>query len=768
MDDPSKDSFVPQTAAERGLGTSLTAATVKQIPGVQDGEEGALYAGDAIACPDEYVHQPDQSSQAIFFATDGAVLRPIPRIKPKILGYSCQRGRAMREGILMTGTMQNGEPGTAAYARLAAPGFVTFTDVTPPGSDELEFVITNEATGKYFLANRATVQFFSIVKETGSVPVALAKAGIPAQQGENLVKRLVQSGLLVRSGETQSEAEKKKTPIESKLVSMRWDLIDAGRATDALGWLGRLLFSPLGCLAWFATMLIMVQQLFANSEKLSLGLRQIFDADWRQFLIFAGLYVAIKIVHEMGHALAYRTMCLQEGHAPGPIRMGISIFAFTPFPFTDVTGAWRLRSVFRRVMIGAGGIYFETWVIAILAIFWAQTQAGMFQTIILQVAVFAGAIALLFNLNPAIKLDGYYMLTDYLRRPNLSGRASQAARAFLAQLLGAKTQPIIGSDLAYWILSYSYRWTIFAGIFWLIYQFDKRLSPIAVAVILMTLVARPLYNSLKLAIKQGIRPFRSLAVLGTTAAVIAALFIPFPDRLLLPGQLRMYETRFVEVSEAGRMTITGPSAFTLENPELIQQIADVGLRKQMLENLNRTAQSSAAEKAGIRTEIDRFDKTGKELEARLAAVSFESSESTIWTPLAANTYDGAWVSPGLVEELGAYSDPVEPYLRLRLDQGQLERDLRLSSDTSLRVRAVHDPACEFEARLTDNFVNSLAIDGQLSLRAQFTDARPDCTESLAHGGAVVARLDTQPRSLFARAKFAGSRLLQNRLDIYQQ
>lgn len=658
--------------------------------------------------------------------------------------------------------------GTAEYARLVAPGFITFTEVTPPDAEELEFVITNEATGKYFLANRSTVQFFSIVKDTGSVPVALAKAGIPPQQGEALVKRLVQSGLLVRKGETQSEADIKATPIESKLISLRWDIVDASKITDLFGWFGKIIYSPIGYLAWLGAMVAMVQSLLANSEKLSLGLRQIFEADWRQFLIFGVIYIALKVVHEMGHALAYRTMCLQEGLNPGPIRMGISIFAFTPFPFTDVTGAWRLRSVFRRIMIGAGGIYFETWTIALLTVFWAQTQSGMLQTIILQVAVFAGVLALLFNLNPAIKLDGYYMLTDYLRRPNLSARSSLAARSFLARTLGAKTPVISRSNLAYWVLSYGYRWTIFGGIFWLIYQFDKRLAPIALAVIVMTLLIRPLFNALKYAFKLGIRPVRTVLVLGVGAAVAALFLVPFPDRILLPGQLRTFETRFLEATESGTLTVADEGGYLLGNPIIEQEIVDVGLRRQMLENLSRGGQSSAAERLGLDAEIESFRQMGAELNAQLASVRFVPNESGVWTPLASDRYDGSWINPAIVPELAAYSTPVDAHLRLRLDQSLLESDILLSRDTVLRVRAVHDPDCEFQALLQAEAERSLAIEGKLTLRARVIDRSTSCAADISNGGAVIARLDTKSRSVLERIQFAGSRLLQNRLQINQQ
>lgn len=656
----------------------------------------------------------------------------------------------------------------APFAPLVAPGFITFTDVTPAGADTLEFVISNEATGKFFLANRATVQFFSILKDTGSIQSALLKSGIPQQQGDALVKRLVQSGLLVRNGKTQSDASLQSAPIESKLISLRWDIFDASRITDAFGWLGRILYSPIGYLAWFGVLLAMAQALLSNTEKLSLGLRQIFDADWRQFLIFGVIYIALKIVHEMGHALAYRTMCAQENLHPGPIRMGISIFAFTPFPFTDVTGAWRIRSVFRRVMIGAGGIYFETWVIALLTLFWAQTQSGMLQTIVLQVAVFAGLLALLFNLNPAIKLDGYYMLTDYLRRPNLSGRASLAARNTLARVLGGQTPRIVMSDLTYWVLSYTYRWTIFAGIFWLLYQFDKRLAPVAVGIIVMTLIGRPFYNSLKYAAKLGVKPIRSTFALALLAAGAAVLFVPFPDRILLPGQMRTYETQFIEAPESGILAAHDQKGFGLHNDDIAYRITDVSLRREMLENLSRGAQVAAAERQGLQTEIDSFKQTTAELTRRLDAGQFSANDTVVWTPLAASRYDGSWVTSSGIDLLGAFSTPTQPYLRLRLDQSLLERDISLVADTPLKVRAVHDPDCEFLAQLQGSSTTRLAIDDSLTLRARPVSAQDSCAAGLANGGAVIARLDTRPRSVVERLKFAGSRLLQNRLQIHSQ
>ena len=648
---------------------------------------------------------------------------------------------------------------------LTAPGFITFTDVTPDGASEPEFVICNEATGKYFLANRPTVQFFVAIRETGSVAHALAKSGIPAQSGEALIKRLVQSGLLVRNGETRSKDGKAVAPLESKLISLRWDLVDVSRISNAFGWLGRVLYSPLGYLAWALVILAAVQALLANSEKAAIGLRQVYQAGWTQAAIFLAIFVGVKIVHEMGHALAYRTMCKQEGIDPGPIRMGISIFAFTPFPFTDVTGAWRLRSVFRRVMIGAGGIYFETWAIGLLTLFWANTQAGMLQTIILQVAVFAGLVALLFNLNPAIKLDGYYILTDYLRKPNLSGRATQAARGFAARLLGAALPPPVSADLTYWVLSYAYRWTIFAGIFWLVYQFDPRLAPVALAIVVLTLVVRPLVNTLGFARSVGIKPGRAIGIIGSAAAFGTALAIPFPDRILLHGQLRLYETKFIEAAEPGQLQLNQDGVLELFNPELDQQIADLGFRATMLENLQRASLNSGVEQARLAAELDSFSQMQSELVQRRARLRFEAEKTAIWTALGSAERLGAWLTPGASTVLGAYSLPAPPQLLLRLDQRLLEQDLLLDTQSLLTVRPLHDPACTFQAVLLASRSASIAINDMVVLRGDIPDYPNGCSGSVKHGGGVVARLETQPRSIFQRLRFTVSRLLQDRLPI---
>lgn len=640
------------------------------------------------------------------------------------------------------------------------PPFISINDVTPTGATEPEYVLTNEATGKFYKVNRATVQFLDGLKRTGSVATALEHAQISPALANGVLTPLIQAGVLVSPGETNSTPAP-KAPIESKLISLRADLWNAGPLVASVGALGRLMYSPLGYLAWGVAIIAAIFQLVTNAEKVALGLRSLPDMGWSGFVIFAALYVGVKIVHEMGHALAYRQFCLINGIEPGPIRVGISVFAMTPFPFTDVSGAWRLRSRVQRAMIGAGGLYFETWMIAILTLFWANTQTGPVQTIILQVAIVAGFVTMFFNLNPAVKLDGYYVLTDLIRRPNLAARASMSARNLVVRLLGGQGA-IDRFDLGYWVISYLYRWSIFAGIFWLSYQFDPRLSPVVFAITVMMLVVRPMLTTIGHVRKQNVRPWRSMVLAGALGLLAMGLFVPLPDRLLLRGNLENMETRFIEPNEPG-LLVRSKGVLMLKNPELRHQLTDAELRAQIIANSARTVGATARERASLAQDVQQLSEVSAQLKRRLGALQFSLPDTAIWTPLDGAQYEGAWLARASTA-IAAVATPKPAELTLFLNQAALERGLNLERDAPLRVRMVHDADCQLDARLQPKTPDFLAFDGRIKMSA-VPVALPACAQNLPSGSAVVARLSAPAKSIVKRSRIAMSRLLQDRLPV---
>ena len=644
--------------------------------------------------------------------------------------------------------------------QVSVPSFVVITDVSADDAVEPEFIISNEATGKHFSANRLTVQFLDAVKRTGSLRAAAAEVGLLEPHFKAVLAQLRKAGVVIELGQT-AEAPAPKAPVESKLISLRSDLINAAPLARRLDPLGRFLFSGIGYVAWFVAVLAAVTQLIENSDKVLFSLRQIPQQGLQSLILLVLLYAGVKAIHEIGHALAYRRFCLRAGFDPGPIRMGIAVFAMTPFPFTDVTGAWRLRSRFERVMIGAGGMYIETWLIAILTSIWAHVQAGPAQSLILQVAVISGAMTLAFNLNPAVKLDGYYMLTDAIRRPNLAQRGSLAARSWLARRLGAALPAPDPFDLGYWTLAYLYRWTIFAGIFWLAYRVDPNVGYGVLGVTAMMLIVRPAMATTRFLKTQTLKPVRLIASGLVTAAVLAALFVPLPDRVLVPAHYLHHETRFIEPPETARL-IGSDSMLALDNPALLEERVTLRLRRIALENTIRSVSATAAEKARLQGDIDQLIAVEQELEARLARLRIPLPETAVWTPMAADTLEGAWVVAAS-DPLGALSEPVAPFLRLRVPQSALQRGLVLSQDTAVQARALHDPDCQIESTLRTPLAQATILQDRALLNA--APAQAQCVQGLPSGTAFMVRITAPDKTLFARARTAASRLLQDRLPV---
>ncbi|MEM7710781.1 MAG: M50 family metallopeptidase, partial [Pseudomonadota bacterium] len=477
--------------------------------------------------------------------------------------------------------------------------------------------------------------------------------------------------------------------------------------------------------------------------------------------LFALVFLALKVVHEMGHAMAYRVFCRRAGLDPGPIRMGIAIFALTPFPFTDVTGAWRLGSRWQRAAIGAGGLYVETWAIGLLTLYWANTGATPLTSAILQVAVVSGVLTLVFNLNPAVRLDGYYILGDLMGRANLSRRASHAALNRVTRLLGGQAPRPDRADMAYWWLSYLYRWVIFVGVFWLAYRIDPRLAlPVGLA-LAMLLVVRPVIGTARHVSRQSPRPFRAAAAMALLGALVAGLFVPLPDRLRLEGHVLRHDTAYLYPSEDAVLTAVPGRALRFDSPDLNWARADARARLDAIEAAARAVQPSGAERAALDTDVTRLAETLVELEARAASLHVTFPDEAVWTPLAARTHLGAWMLTAATDPVGAISDPGPPRARLWIDQARLERSLDLSAPRRLALRMAHNPTCAFEAIPEEATVE----EGFVRLTTAPLDDMPTCAADAPTGAALAARLALPDASIWHRVRRAASRTFQDRLPV---
>ena len=143
--------------------------------------------------------------------------------------------------------------------------------------------------------------------------------------------------------------------------------------------------------------------------------------------------IAIKSIHELGHGLTCK-------HFGGEVHeVGVMLLVFTPYFFVNVSDSWVMPERNKRILISAAGIYVELVLASLATFLWAVVQPGALEQILWNIMVIASISTIIFNANPLMRFDGYYIMTDWIEVPNLAIKS----RAFIAYQV---KRLIFGSD----------------------------------------------------------------------------------------------------------------------------------------------------------------------------------------------------------------------------------------------------------------------------------------------------------------------------------
>ncbi len=143
-------------------------------------------------------------------------------------------------------------------------------------------------------------------------------------------------------------------------------------------------------------------------------------ADWRNLLWLLATIGCVKVLHELGHALACKHF---GGQVP---EMGVLLLVFVPCLYCDVTDAWRFTSKWQRIVVSAAGMMVELVIASLATIVWWYAQPGLVQLVALDVMIVSTVHTLAVNGNPLLRYDGYYILSDLVESPNLWQRSRDA------------------------------------------------------------------------------------------------------------------------------------------------------------------------------------------------------------------------------------------------------------------------------------------------------------------------------------------------------
>ncbi len=153
------------------------------------------------------------------------------------------------------------------------------------------------------------------------------------------------------------------------------------------------------------------------------------------------------IIHEFGHAAACRRFGARHGG------IGFGFYLLIPVLFADVSDAWRLKRT-ERIMVNLGGIYFE--MILASALLVAFLFNGHIAFLVIPCLL---VLNTLYNLNPLVKYDGYWVLSDATKTPNLHRNAFKKLGQFWLNLRGTETAVFTRKDyflILYGFISLSY------------------------------------------------------------------------------------------------------------------------------------------------------------------------------------------------------------------------------------------------------------------------------------------------------------------------
>ncbi|MBT3198884.1 MAG: PqqD family peptide modification chaperone [Phycisphaerales bacterium] len=335
----------------------------------------------------------------------------------------------------------------------------------------------------------------------------------------------------------------------TNLLFIRIPLIDPDRFLER--WVGIFgsVFSMIGMLLWFAIMFTGAYFLLGHTSELASQSVGILQTSNLPFLAIS--FWIVKIVHEFGHGFACKKFGLQAGGGEVHV-MGIMFLIFMPLPYVDASSAWAFRSKWHRVVVGGAGMICELVIAAVAAIVWANVGPGMTQVIAYNCMFIASVTTLMFNANPLLRYDGYYILSDILEIPNFAQRSKNYLYYLVKKYIWSVRNPRNPANtpgektwfVFYGIASTIYRMFILVVI--LMFLSDrlpeelKFIAIIAAAVSGVAWLCTPIFKFVKyLATSGELARVRGRAVASTLLTVTSIIMVigvmPWRDRVRAEG-----------------------------------------------------------------------------------------------------------------------------------------------------------------------------------------------------------------------------------------
>jgi len=377
-------------------------------------------------------------------------------------------------------------------------------------------------------------------------------------------------------------------------------------------------------------------------------------------LIIWFVYPVVKAVHELGHAFAVKKWG-GEVH-----ELGIMLLVLMPVPYVDASASSSFKSKGQRMTVSAAGIIVELLLASVALLLWLNVQQGLVSDVMFNVMLIGGISTLLFNGNPLLRFDGYYVFADAVEIPGLGKRANNYY-LYLVQryLFGVKEvkSPVTADGEVFWFLTYgaaAFVYRIFIMVMITLYiagQYFFIGVALAFWALFMQLVL-PILKGLRYLLKSPAlshRRERALSVsVGTIALALSILFlIPLPLNTMAQGVVWMPEHSYVRAGNSGfigkilasdgERVKKGDALIVTEDPLMTSQLELLeAQKKELMAQYDALVQQDIVESEITLEEIHVLDGKIRRLQEQI-------SEMTIVSPV-----DGRFIIPDSTDLQGHY------------------------------------------------------------------------------------------------------------------
>ncbi len=277
-----------------------------------------------------------------------------------------------------------------------------------------------------------------LVQACGFAAAKLGRRAPTTEQAEKIAQWLIDNELVsfeesprrrrgICSSSIRQRKERKAITERINPFWMKFPLVRSESLIARISYPLRTLFTPVAIAFAFLLFATAILLLGAHWDRFANESRDLFLPSSLVWTV--AIWLGLKVIHELAHAACAFRM------GASARELGLVFVLFAPLAYVDVSSCWRLNSRWRRIAVAVAGIYVEMIIAAAAFIAWSMCHREEVAFVLHRLVLTAGISTIVFNANPLMRFDGYYVLTDCIDIPNLYSESQVRVTRLLRKIV---------------------------------------------------------------------------------------------------------------------------------------------------------------------------------------------------------------------------------------------------------------------------------------------------------------------------------------------